>query len=133
MTLQNVLMNDIIYYNIINNLPNDSRILLSAICKTINTIMNTKGFSNTLTFKFSNLEDYTQSLHLYDLHKRYLKFVIVENETDIFSYLPKYEEKKTVILKNCKLNISNQGHINRLEKMQLKSCTMNNITNIYKK
>jgi hypothetical protein len=126
MTLQNILFNDIIYTNILSNLSNNARVSLSNTCPSTYNFMTSRGFLKTLYFKCGNLDEYMKSLELYDVHKYYLETIIVDNQTDILTYLPKYEEDKKVILRNCELCIDDDKFISRLENMKLDNCRIKN-------
>ena len=126
MNLKILLNYPMLYKRIINNLDPSSRLSLSVCCKDINKCMNNEGYFKNITFKCDNLENYIKSLDLIDKHSRFMSTIIINNERDIFAYLPKgIETRYNVILKNCIIfvNDRNRDFIKAfMEKVDVQDC-----------
>jgi hypothetical protein len=122
MSLKNVLMNYVLNKNVMKYLDVDSKKNLSEVNKDFNEIMKDTNYFEGLYFKCNNLDNYMKSLELLQDHSRTLKRIIVDNQIDIFTYLPQnIEDKYEIIIENCRVYITNKIK-NRISKMLLKNC-----------
>ena len=123
MVLKNMLMNYVINKNIMKYLDISSKKSLSEVNKDFNKIMKETNYFEGLNFKCDDLDEYMKTLELLEMHSKTLKRVIVDNQIDIFSFLPKgIEDKYEVIIRNSRIFVKSDGDRKRLNKMRLHNC-----------
>ena len=123
MVLKKMLMNYVIRKSILSYLDVNSKKNLSEVNKDFNKIMKEVNYFESLKFKCDNLDEYMKTLELLEVHSKTLKRIIVDNQMDIFSFLPKgIEDKYEVVIRNSRLHITNEVDRMRLNKMRLNNC-----------
>jgi hypothetical protein len=123
MNLEKILMNELLCDNILKYLNIDSKKSLSEVNKDFNRIMKDTNYFEGLYFKCDNLGNYMKSLELLQVHSKTLKRIILINQIDIFTYLPKWiEDKYDIIVENCRIYVMDDDIKKRLNKMFLTNC-----------
>jgi hypothetical protein len=123
MSLKNILSNYILNNNVMKYLDMDSKKNLSEVNTDFNRIMKDTNYFVGLYFKCDNLHNYMKSLELLQEHSKTLQRVILDNQVDIFTYLPKgIEDKYEIIVNNCRIYVMEDDIKKRLNKMSLKNC-----------
>ena len=79
---------------------------LSEVNKDFNKIMKDSNYFEGLNFKCNDLDEYMKTLELLEIHSKTLKRIIVDNQIDIFTFLPKgIEDKYEVIVRNSRIYV----------------------------
>lgn len=120
-----ILENELLCDNIMKFLSIKDKKNMSLVSKQANNIMKSCGYFDNVIFKCDNLDNYTKSLELINIHSRFIKQIIIKNEKDIFTYIPRgIEIKYNIIIQDCKILVKDKKIFNRISKMLLKNCTI---------
>ena len=123
MVLKNILMNNVINKNIMRHLDISSKKSLSEVNKDFNQIMKETNYFESLKFKCDDLDEYMKTLELLEIHSKTIKRIIVDNQMDIFSFLPKgIEDKYDIIISNSRIFVNSDADRIKLNKMRLYNC-----------
>ena len=118
-----ILENELLCDNIMKFLSVKDKKNMSLVSRQTNNIMKSCGYFDNVIFKCDNLDNYIKSLKFIDIHSRTLKQIIIKNEKDIFTYIPRgIENKYNIIIQNCKILVKDKKIFNRISKMLLKNC-----------
>jgi hypothetical protein len=120
MNLVNLLEIECIYYVIINFLTNQQCYNLKLTNMRINKLMNYNGYLKDLNIKVNNFENMIKTHKLYNEHKRYLKYIIIDKIDDSMCMLPQFNNINIYI--NDSLNIKYNNSIKNITKLCITEC-----------